>query len=231
MPSLDWVTIVSTFFAATFGAISGAVAAFKLEQKRREREQINEQVADGNRTLLDLLGIWNSLSNYKQQVVDEIAENIPENGYWFALPSTLIPYSEDTLLDPSRYEFLLGTGGADIAARLRIERDRYALFLWLVQERSRILREFARPKWEAAGFGLGGEFSHQQIIDITGPNIYAELRDMTGSILKFLPKDIDSSRALFRELRDYLESAFPDVTIIDVELEVAAPPEQNEADQ
>ncbi len=35
-------------------------------------------------------------------------------------------------------------------------RKRYALFLWMVQERSRVMRELTRPKWEDPGLGFGG---------------------------------------------------------------------------
>lgn len=208
LPSVNWVTLISSLFAAAVGAISGAFAAFRLEENRRKRKQVSEMVADGNRTLLDLYEIWNNLSLYKREVISEI-EGKPKNDHWFLLKPTPVPYTADTLLDPSRYEFLIGSDGSQIAADIRMEKQRYSLFLWQVQERSRIMRELVRPRWEAAGLGMEGGPSLDQIGAVTGPNYYRELSDMTTTIKNFVAADIESSKGCFDRLREHLVARFP----------------------
>lgn len=213
LPSVDWETIISSLIAAGLGAVSGAFAAFRLEERRRKSDQVAALVSDGNRTLLDLFAIWNNLAQYKREVIADVEDKDPAE-HWFRLKPTIVPYTAENLLDPSRYEFLLGTDGSQIAADILIELQRYNLFLWQVRERSRIMRELVRPRWETAQLGMQRPPTHNEIIDVTGPNYYRELSDMTTNIKKFIEEDIESSRGCFNRLRDHLVARFPDQKFI-----------------
>lgn len=206
--SVNWETIISSLIAAGLGAVSGAFAAFRLEERRRQSEQVTALVSNGNRTLLDLFAIWNNLAQYRREVIVEV-ENEDPTEHWYRLKPTIVAYTTENLLDPSRYEFLLGTDGSQIAADILMELQRYSLFLWQVRERSRIMRELVRPRWEAAQLGMQRPPTHNEIIDVTGPNYYGELSDMTTNIKKFNKEDIESSKRCFDTLRAYLVARFP----------------------
>ena len=208
LPSVHWETIISSLIAATLGAVSGAFAAFRLEARRRKGEQVAVLVSNGNRTLLDLFAIWNNLVQYKRDVIGGVEDKDPAE-HWYLLKATTVPYTAENLLDPSRYEFLLGTDGSQIAADILMEHQRYSLFLWQVEERSRIMRELVRPRWEAAGLGVAGDPTLEAIKGATGPNYYTELSDMTTNIKNFVEEDIESSKGCFDRLREHLVARFP----------------------
>lgn len=208
LPSVHWETIISSLIAATLGAVSGAFAAFRLEERRRKGEQVAVLVSNGNRTLIDLFAIWNNLVQYRRDVIADVEDEDPAE-HWYRLKPTIVPYTAENLLDPSRYEFLLGTDGSQIAADILMELQRYSLFLWQVQERSRIMRELVRPRWEKAQLGMQRPPTHNEIIDVTGPNYYSELSDMTTNIKNFIEEDIESSKGCFDRLREHLVARFP----------------------
>lgn len=214
--AMDWATIISSTIAAAFGAVAGALAAFRLEEKRRQKVDIAKQVSDGRRILLDLFEIWNNLTQYYNEVMIPL-EKCPQEQNWFQMKSTIIPYTADELLDPSRYEFLIGGDTSQLAADIRIERQRYRLFLNQVNERSRVMRELVRPRWEVFTRATGQEISDQNIEVATGPNLHYELRDMTQNIENFISPDIESTRECFSKLRDYLLSRFPGEKLMNFE--------------
>lgn len=134
---IDWMTLLFSAIAATLGATAGAVAAFRMEQRRRDREKTDLQIADGRRLLLDLFSIWNDLVQFKKEVIDELRDPDPQQA-WFQMKAIIYPFTPGDRLNINRMEFLLGTDGSQLAADMLIERQRYELFVGQVSERSRI---------------------------------------------------------------------------------------------
>jgi len=71
------------------------------------------------------------------------------------------------------------------------------------------MRELVRPRWEAAQLGMQAPPIHKEVIDVTGPNYYTELSDMTTNIKNFVEEDIESSKGCFDRLREHLVARFP----------------------
>lgn len=212
--ALDLATIFATFAAAGFGAWT----AFRFEKSRRDQEMTAGQVADGNRLLFDLWNMHNDLAQFKKDVIDELPDKDPDKA-WFLMKAIIYPFTAGNRLSAKRFQFLIDRGRSDIAADLKIERQRYELFVAQVSERSRIMREFVRPRWEAAGFTHGVVVPRMALITATGINHYAEMLDLTKNILNFIDEDIESTKTSFLTLRKYLSDTYPKSKFVQVQFE------------
>lgn len=214
LSAVDWQIAGTGVVSAGFGAIAGAYAAFTLESRRRASEVEAKHISDGRRVLFDLFYIWEDLAQYNNQVLSGIQGTPPEH-HWIRLLPTNYPYSTEGFLEPARYEFLFEHGEPQLAADIALQHRRYVLAMSQIQERSRIIIEGVRPRWEAAQLGVDAEITAEELQQMAGPNFYHQLRDMTENIKRFVPEDLQAIEACFKSLRDHLKKRYPGRSFMD----------------
>lgn len=210
----DWLTVFASTVAALVGAVAGAYAAFTLERRRRASEIEAKHISDGRRVLFDLFYIWEDLAQYNNEVLSQI-QRFPPEQHWIRLLPSSYPYSTEGFLEPARYEFLFEHGEPQLAADIALQHRRYVLAMSQIQDRSRIIIEGVRPRWEAAELGADTEISAEELQRMAGPNFYHQLRDMTENIKRFVPDDLQAIDACFKSLRDHLMKRYPGRSFMD----------------
>ncbi|WP_295646872.1 hypothetical protein, partial [uncultured Methylibium sp.] len=114
----DVVAILATLVAA----FAGAWGAFLLESKRRERETRDRNVGAGSRALYTIFNIWNTLEQYRKEVLEPYRGR-PDS--WLNLAaSPALPVGEHRF-QAGDLQFLLQSEHAQTYAALFLEEQRF----------------------------------------------------------------------------------------------------------
>jgi len=204
------------FFVQSFAVLVGASAAFAFQGRHRKEDQRQAQVTAGNRTLLDIIHVQNHLMTYKAQVLDKAIAASPAPTLWATLPGIHLESEAPDRLDIGRLEFLLGGGSSQVVAEIDLLRSKHAGFIQAINQRTEVLLRNAHPRWAAAGLVPGGTVTSADLARIVGPNVHAEIRDLTDFILESLPQYIADTDRVFRDVRGTLNARFHDANFIDI---------------
>jgi hypothetical protein len=145
--------------ATLVAAFAGSWAAFKLQQVQKEKENIKENVAAGNRALILICQLLNNLKIVQVDFIDPF-RNSPARH--LEIKPTL-PYHEDSLtFDVRSLKFLINPKHQQVIMDLIIEESRYGEAIKTINVRSRHHLELIQPRLERAGVQEGREYSEDQ---------------------------------------------------------------------
>lgn len=193
------------------GAFVGAWAAFRLEERRNQKEKDDQNVVAGNLALLTLSEIWNVLVQYRKEVVDEWRGR---RDAWLNLPATSFDRREVTF-DTEALSFLLDGHPAQLQTLL-LEKRRFDLAARMVDDHSKLVLGDVFPRLSAAGIKLNEGRPEAEIRGILGMGIVRQLEVFTAAIVKNVDENIASSRQAFDDLRASLKALYPERKFIDL---------------
>jgi hypothetical protein len=197
--------------ATLAGAFVGAWAAFRLEERRRQREKADQNVVAGNLALLTLSDIWNVLVQYQKEVVNEWRGR---RDAWLNLPVANFDHREVTF-DTQALSFLLEDYPAQLQTLL-LERRRFDLAVRMVQDHSQLMLREVFPRLSAVGIKLNEGRPESDIRKILGVGTVRQLEVLTAAIVKNIDEDVTSSRRAFDDLRASLKAIYPKRRFIDL---------------
>jgi hypothetical protein len=215
------VTLVASF--------SGAWAAFGLENNRRIREERLRQIGAANRAIYTLFQYWNTLEQYRKEVLEPF-RNRPDA--WLNLAATPVNHGSLQSFNADDLQFLLQCEHPQIFAELMLEEQRSNLALGLIRERSNLVIQQAFPRMAQAGFEVGKPRSLEEIEKALGVDVTHQLKALTTAIYKHIDEDISSLRGAHDELRNAMRRIHPKHKTVEVQFslpENAAPLEDVKA--
>lgn len=212
----DVVAILATLVAA----FAGAWGAFLLESKRRERETRDRNVGAGSRALYTIFNIWNTLEQYRKEVLEPYRGR-PDS--WLNLAaSPALPVGEHRF-QAGDLQFLLQSEHAQTYAALFLEEQRFALAIQLIRVRSELVLNEVFPKMGVAGFAIDENVAQAEVERTLGIDLTHKLKELTSAIYKNVDEDLASLVARHEELRAAMKKLYPDQKVLQV---VFALPEQ-----
>lgn len=209
----EWKDLVAALAALT-ASFAGAWAAFSLENCRRSREERQRQLGATNRALYTLFQYWNTLEQYRKEVVEPYRER---RDAWLNLaanpvsPITLHSFKADDL------QFLLQAGKPQVFAELMIEEQRFNLAVGLIRERSALVLQQVFPRMAQAGFGVGTPATETDVESVLGVDVTHKLKTLTEAIIRNVDEDLASLRTAHDSLRKAMRELHPKQKTIEVQ--------------
>lgn len=207
---------IISFFSTLFAAFAGAWAAFKLEERRRQREKIDDNVVAGNLALLTLSEIWNVLRDYQKTIVEEWRGR---QDVWLNLPATPQPDPQGVTFDTKGLSFLLESYPAAVQKAL-LERRRFQLAIQMINSHSNLVLSEVFPILSSAGVTLNQGRPEAEIERLLGIGIVRKLKVITAAMIENVDQDVASSRKAFSQLRTTLKAIYPQRKFIDLPPEI-----------
>ena len=203
----DFLPAIATLLAAFLGAWF----AFILENRKKERELEDKNIAAGNRALFVLIRQLNVLLVFQKQAIEPV-RNHP--GIFIAM-EPLLPRTYDSLkFDVDSLSFLLETDYRQVLMEIMIEELSFQETIRAINERSRIHFTQVQPLMEKAGIIEGGEYKNSDFERILGNRLYLHLRRLTDAVVDHVDKTVISLRKMSEELRNVLRKLYPDAKFI-----------------
>jgi hypothetical protein len=195
MTGIEPILNALTTLAAAF---AGAWAAFRLENRRRRKETVNQQVGATNRALYTLFNMWNVLSQYQREVINEYRGK-PDQ--WLNMVATTRREYGQLSFDAAELSFLLQTSDVNIFAEVMLEEQRCQTVIRLIDHRSSIVLGEVFPRLSNAGVRVGENRPRGEIETILGISIIHQLKELTKSITQLTGENIKSLEGTFDHLR------------------------------
>ena len=201
----EWKDLVAAL-AALVASFAGAWAAFVLENRRRMREESRRQIGAANRALHTLFQYWNTLEQYRKEVIEPFRG---KRDAWLNLaanpvsPTAVHPFKADDL------QFLLQFGKPQVFADLMLEEQRFDLVVGLIRERSNLVLQEVFPRMAQAGFGVGKQASEADVERALGVDVIHQLKTLTDAIVRNVDEDLPSLRVAHDSLRTAMSELHP----------------------
>lgn len=212
----EWKDLIAAF-AALIASFAGAWAAFALENCRRSREERQRQLGSANRALYTLFQYWNTLEQYRKEVIEAYRGR---RDAWLNLaanpvsPIALHSFKADDL------QFLLQAGKPEVFAEIMLEEQRFNLAVGLIRERSDIVLQRVFPRMAQAGFGVGKPATEAEVEAAIGIDITHKLKMLTEAIVRNVDEDLASLRSAHDSLRKAMSELHPKQKTIEVQFAV-----------
>lgn len=200
------------FWAALFGALGGAVAAFLLEALRRWAADGKRELATGNEAVFALAQmhtlstlLFNQVFKDREAVVRQAQNREPV--YFEYLPMG-VPSNASIKLPLDRLGFILGSYHPDLLNRLAAVDREFASVFETLTERNIQQREFQRRHAELLKSTPAGAPQHilEQLI---GADLCAQLKHNTEYLKRNLPRCTEHALAAGAQLTEMLSYQFP----------------------
>jgi hypothetical protein len=185
------------------GAFLGAWFAFKLENRRQEREGREETLSALRRAQFTLNRQYTQLQYLEGKLAPLEAD--PER---WRLLAPQIGLSPQNRLDLSSLHFLLDSRASRLLDELAFCDDHYGLVLEVLETRNRTASELS-AKVEALRSSSRPMPNHAAIDDAVGLDLKGRLSSLTDGLYGSVHKAISLNESLFARLSDHLCSTFP----------------------
>lgn len=216
----DYLSAIATIAASFFGAMF----AFRLQQKEKDRERRQQEIAQAGAALQCLFRMADTVGGYKANYVNPIRGMRQVAGIMLA-PS--LP--ED--VDRERFNFdglsfLSDKEGQQVVADLWLEERRFHNLMKAINRRSKVHLDQYQPVAEAKALHQRGGITLQELRTEVGPRVVDELVRTT----EFIIKDVDDTLASLQRAKDQfhvvLRKRFPKQKFLDFEL-ISIPGDQD----
>jgi hypothetical protein len=202
---------------ALVGTFFGAYAAFILERRDRERERLNEDIAQGNLALLTLWQMWEVVSGFKKSVVDMAPD---DHGRWLNMNVTLPEQEHQFHFEPSKLYFLFESKDKQLLADLILEERRFYSLIQEINKRSDLMLNKVWPRLTAAGIERARQYYEvSEINRIVGAGYLAEARVLADGLVAHTNENFDSFQVTFKRLRAILLEQFPGKNFIKIDFD------------
>ena len=199
------------------GAIAGGYAAFALEERRRQRERRDRQIAAANTALVTLTSMWNALYGYESNVVrPAIADESMPEPLWLRLRTT-VGYRPQLTFNMDELVFLLRTSDSMALMDLTMQEQRYQDINNALEVRDRLLAE-ALERMETHGLGRDGLPTHEQIAQAVGPFTVSRLRTTTKVLITNLYRTMKDMSEFHGRFQRVLRTEFGEQDVRTFEL-------------
>jgi len=195
------LTALVSFASAGFGAL----AAFRLQDAKTKREELDRRRMAVNRALFDLSQIWNTQYQYwKEAILPEKDSKAP----WLHIQGNVSTQFQETRFNVDGLFFLADTDHAQYLMRLYTEELRFRILIGMIEERSSLVLNVLHPKMEALGIGKGTTFDLAALERALGPDLTNKLKSLTGAIIEHTRENIQSTEELNMEFRPKMVEFF-----------------------
>jgi hypothetical protein len=211
----EWKDLLAAL-ALLFASFAGAWAAFRLESKRRKREEDEKRLGAANRAIYIVYHYWNILEQFRKEVLE------PHRGHpgaWLNLAAhPAAPVATDRF-QPAELQFLLQEEQADAYVTLMLEEQRFLLAMSLIHEHSRIVLSEVFPRMARAGIVVGQALPQGQIEGALGVDVTQKLKQITAAIYKNVDEDLSSLKAAHDKPRSAMKALYPKKKFLQVVFE------------
>lgn len=207
----DW----ATWFGAigTFLAFVGTIYLAQSETRRREQEQIDRNVGAGSRAIFTIFSIWNTLEQYRKEVLEPFRQR-PDA--WLNLAANpAFPIGEHRF-DADALQFLLQSEHAQAYAALFLEEQRFSLAIQLIRARSELVLNEVFTKMAEAGFEVGKQANLEDVEKILGIDLSHKLKEITSAIFRNVDEDLASLKAVYEDVRGAMKALYPGRKVLQV---------------
>jgi hypothetical protein len=200
------------FWAALFGALGGAVAAFLLEAIRRWAFDRKHELAAGNEAVFTLAQmhtlatlLFNQIFKDREATLREIQSREP---FYFEYLPMGVPSSAAIKVPLDRLGFILASYHPDLLNRLAAVDREFASVLETLAERNRQQRDFQRRHVELLKSTPAGVAPHilEQLI---GADLCSQLKANTDFLKRNLPRCAEHALSAGSQLTEMLSYHFP----------------------
>lgn len=219
----EWKDVLAVL-ASLVASFAGAWAAFRFQAYQKDQEEDKKSVGAGNRAIYTVFALWNVLEQYRKEVLE------PYRGRpdaWLNLAAHPAPPVKVDRFQSSDLQFLLERGKASVFASLMLEEQRFNLAVDLIRSRSDLVLNAVFPRMASAGFRVGQSHAIEDVEAALGEDVCHQLKQTTAAIYQNVGEDLTSLRSLYSELRQGLQSLFPDSKFVEVVFE--DPPKGSDA--
>lgn len=208
----DYLSAIATVAASFFGAMF----AFRLQQKEKDRDRRQQEIAQAGAALQCLFRMMDIVGGYKASYVDPIRDRRPAAGIMLA-PS--LP--ED--VDRERFNFdglsfLSDKEGQQTVADLWLEERRFHNLMKAIDRRSRVHLEQYQPAAEAKALHERPGITFGELRNEVGPRVVDELVRTTEFIIKDVDDTLASLQRAKSQFHAVLRKRFPNQKFVDFEL-------------
>lgn len=199
------------FWAALFGALGGAVAAFLLEALRRRAADRKRELAAGNEAVFALSQMHGLATLLYEQIFEKreakIQKALQRDPVYFEYLPMGIPSNAFVRLSLDRLGFILGSYHPDLLNRLAAVDREFASALETLVERNTQHREFQSRQVQRLSSQPGAP-AHilEQVIGI---DLSSQLKANTAYLQRNLPLCAEHTLAAGRQLAELLSYHFP----------------------
>jgi len=162
MPTeIEYFNLIINPLATLVAAFSGAWIAFRFERHSKNDEIIKNNIATANRALYTIYNMWNTLTQYYDDVISECEH---KDDAWLnmaAIPATSTGLSQFSY---NELDFILQSSSPNTYANLLLEEQRFSSSIKLISMRTDLIINTVFPRMANAGINPGTE-SNQQIIE------------------------------------------------------------------
>ncbi len=142
------VALVVNGAVALAAAFAGSWSAFKLADREKARERLQDQVAAVNKAQFVLIQQVNLLKQIQSNTVNPVREHAMR----FVAMRPLLPQGKSVpRLDFQTLSFLLEADDRELLFKLLLEQERFDTAVQALNERSRLHREAMQPRLIAGG--------------------------------------------------------------------------------
>lgn len=198
----DYIPALVTLLAAFLGARY----AFSLQNEKIKRDQIQSNVAAGNKAVFLISRQINELDTIKEQIID------PERNQdikFLTIRPFFLRDLEHLKFDTDALSFLLQTDHRELLSELTIEEARFQQTINAVNRRSHLHLKEIQPLLEKAGFIEGNNYTISFIRDALGDRIFTSLQRATDDMIHHVDKTLDTLTVMVNKLSNSLSEIYP----------------------
>jgi len=198
-----FVSLLKDLSTGGVGAFLGAWFAFKLENRRREREDRKENLSAAKRAQFTLTRQYTQLKH-----LDEMMKPLEVNPERWKRLDPVIGMSHQNRLNLPSLHFLLDSKTPALLDKLAFCDDRYGQALDVLAMRNQAVLEL-RAKLETLRSSPTPPLDHATIDASIGFDLKGRLNDLTDGLYTSVRSAISLNEGLFAQLSGYIESTFP----------------------
>ena len=202
-----WIGVFGGLIASGFGAFFGAWYAYKRSKEQKLEEETNQHVQAANVALFVLMRQFNLLANMKKQHLDEFRTDPVRIIHLLPVPTI---ERNHLRLDLASLNFVISTTSRDTLLLAMLADDWFHQATDIQNRRFNLHSEQAQPKIEAAlAAGQPETFSMDQVKDVLGQKLFAELKQSTDLLYEFVDEGIKKHKLIGLRFAQEMKQMFP----------------------
>lgn len=208
----DYISAFATLAAAFFGAMF----AFRLQQREKDRERQELQIARANEALQRIIRMLNIVGDYRTKVVDPVRHL--GQAAAISMKATLSEDVSRERFDVTDLSFMVTKDEQQAVFDLWLEERRFHTLMQAIDRRTKIHLDEYQPIAEAKKLHERNVLTLDVLRTEIGPRVIDGLTVLTSFIIRDVDDTLASLTAAKDTLRDVLKLRFPGQKFLDFEL-------------